>query len=245
MVKIPLNFPLLPPESCYQQNNMAGTVTYNYKQEYSRYRHYFGRIYQFYQKPEAKVSTALLLTIFTTVFFAVFAIRPTLVTIAELLRKIEDQQQILTEMKKKSASLATAQQEYSAAESTIMLLDQAIPQTPNIDKLIPLLETNASSHEVPLKSLSVEEFKLKVPDPNTAIAEEIGLSINANASYPLIKHFLIDLLRLPRLIHADTVTIGLGNNPSDQNTTEQPTISIESRLFNLMPGAKAPALTNE
>ena len=108
----------------------------NYKNSYARYQHYYRQIWKFYEKPTAKISTALLLTIFTIIFFAVFAIRPTLVTIAELIKTIDDQEEVLEQMKKKSSSLASAQQEYLIASESIEDLHAALPSDKNIQDLI-------------------------------------------------------------------------------------------------------------
>jgi hypothetical protein len=44
----------------------------------------------FYQKPVAKVSLELFLSVGTIIFFAMFAIRPTLLTMSDLVKEIED-----------------------------------------------------------------------------------------------------------------------------------------------------------
>ena len=95
---------------------MANYLKSDYQLNYARYKHYYRQIWKFYQKPSAKVSSALLLTIFTTIFFAIFAIKPTLVTVAELLKTIEDQEEVVGKLKKKAASLAQAQEEYSVSQ---------------------------------------------------------------------------------------------------------------------------------
>jgi len=106
---------------------MSDFKDYTYKNDYSRYRQYYHRLWIFYQKPTAKVSVALLLTIFTIIFFAVFAIRPTLLTVAELVKKIQDKKESLTQIEQKAAQLASAQQAYIAAQSNLPLLDLALP----------------------------------------------------------------------------------------------------------------------
>ena len=48
----------------------------------------------FYHRPVAQVSLELFLSVATVVFFAVFAIRPTLVTMSNLIKELEDKRQL-------------------------------------------------------------------------------------------------------------------------------------------------------
>ena len=127
----------------------------SYKNEYVRYRQYYHRLWIFYQRPAAKVSVALLLTIFTIVFFAVFAIRPTLLTVAELIKKIQDKKATLVQIEQKAAQLASAQQEYLAAQTQLPYLDQALPGEPDLQQIIRLLEATAAYHGLAPSNLKV------------------------------------------------------------------------------------------
>jgi uncharacterized protein (UPF0333 family) len=60
----------------------------------------------FYQKPIARVSIELILSVLIVILFAVFAIRPTLITMAELVKEIEDKKELSEQMNLKLASLA-------------------------------------------------------------------------------------------------------------------------------------------
>ena len=68
---------------------------------HQRYQRYFVDLSRFYQKKQTRVYTGLVLTILTTIFFLIFAIRPTLITIAGLIKKIEDQKIIVEKLDKK------------------------------------------------------------------------------------------------------------------------------------------------
>jgi Tfp pilus assembly protein PilO len=207
---------------------------FNYKQDYSRYRYHFGRIYQFYQKPVAKVSTALLLTIFTTIFFAVFAIRPTLVTIAELLRKIEDQRQTLAEMKKKAGALNAAQQEYDAKADVRARLDQAIPEEDGVSLLIKNIEGAAAQNQVAVASLQVQEYIYGPPGPsNSNEAQELEVSSSYKSGYVNLKPLVRELFYLPRLLAIDSVNLVTKDENRNQTTVGELTLTVGSRVFYL------------
>ena len=50
-------------------------------------------LFTFYQKPIAQVSTELFFTIGATIFFAAFAIRPTILTMTDLVKEIQDKRE--------------------------------------------------------------------------------------------------------------------------------------------------------
>lgn len=206
---------------------MPGNVGYNYKREYSRYRYYFGRVYQFYQQPVTKVSLALLLTIFTTVFFAVFAIRPTLVTIAELLRKIESERQTLDQLKKKSAALATAQNNYVQAAPIIDRLAYTVPETLEVQSLIRLIEGLAAMNQLSLSNFSTQEFTFQPPPPAGSLTpQEFTFSANLQAPYLSLKPFIHDLFYIPRLIAVDSLNLMINDKGA-----KEVSVSLNSRTF--------------
>ena len=83
---------------------------------------------KFYENPVARVSIELFLSIFTVIFFAVFAIRPTLLTIADLIKEIEDKEDLIVQLDRKIASLSSAETEYRKFYYQLGLLDEAIPK---------------------------------------------------------------------------------------------------------------------
>jgi Tfp pilus assembly protein PilO len=192
---------------------MALPLDRNYKMEYTRYRHYFHRLWIFYQKPMAKVSTALLLTLFTIVFFAAFAIRPTLVTVAELLKKIDDQQKVLAEMKKKSAALASAQQEYIVAQSELPKLNEAVPSDAALQNLIHLIEGVAAVHQIALSGVTYGDINYQAPGaPHASGPQSRLISLTVTTDYEGLKTFLTDLLLLPRLLTVESVSLAPPTN---------------------------------
>jgi Tfp pilus assembly protein PilO len=198
---------------------MAGALKSDYQLNYARYKHYYRQIWKFYQKPIAKVSTALLLTIFTTVFFAVFAIKPTLVTVAELLKTIKDQEIVLEKLKNKAAALATAQSEFAAQAPRIDRLKEALPEDKNVQQISLMMEATGADHQLAYDTFTVAEFEYD-PDKSYQDIETLPVSLSLAAGYPSLKPFLTDILRLPRFITAESIAF---NEPSD--ITKLPTTS--------------------
>ncbi len=211
---------------------MALPTEQSYKMEYTRYRHYFNRLYVFYQKPTIKVSAALLLTLFTIIFFAAFAIRPTLITVAELIKKIEDQQQVLEQMKKKSASLASAQQEYMAAQAYLSKLAAAVPPAEDLPSIITQLEALASKHQLAYNSISLGDVTYSLDSPSTEGVQSRLINLSLAGNYDSLSLYLTELIHLPRAISVESFTFTLPQKSLVNQADLQLNLSLKTYYLN-------------
>ena len=102
-----------------------------WRKDYLRYRSYFLNIVGVYkQRKDLRMFLELLLTLVTVSFFAAFALRPTLLTIIELLKEIDTKEETLTKMSTKIQNLQQAQTLFLQEQSRISLLETTIPDTP-------------------------------------------------------------------------------------------------------------------
>ena len=161
---------------------------------------------KFYQQPVARVSTAIILTVFAIVFFAAAAIRPTLSTIAQLIKKIEDQKQVKAQLDQKVAALSTAQQEYNLVESNIPLINQAVPANQDVKNLLTQVEAIASSLNLSLNSIQVNT--ISVLDPNNSTSnnlESLNFSVSLVADYNQLQSFTNRISNMSRIVTIDNI----------------------------------------
>jgi Tfp pilus assembly protein PilO len=175
-------------------------ANFDWQTEYHRYRRYFTDLSRFYQSKKAKTYLGIILSLLTTTFFVVFAIKPTLVTITQLVRQIKDQKLVEASLEKKINSLAQAQNEYLAIESELYLLDEALPQEPQASLLLKQLETLASQKNVNIKRLKINEFELKKTGSHKSEKQPLTFTFTAIGDYPNLKAFLSSLADLRRIV---------------------------------------------
>lgn len=162
----------------------------------------------YYQKPVVQVSTALLLTVITIIFFATFAIRPTLTTIAQLLRKIDDQRDIKEKLDLKIAALASAQSEYILVEPKLHLVDAAIPKSHEFAILMRQTEGAASVLQVPVSGIKLgSDFDLNESSDEVYELKEIPFSVTATAPYPRLGDFLRHITFMQRVTKPELISI--------------------------------------
>lgn len=121
------------------------------------------QLQRFYDKPVTRVSLELFLSLMTVLFFALFALRPTINTMSRLVREIEEKRQISDDLTRKMAALSTAQREYLAQEPRLSLLRTAYHQTVSIDEVLYYLEYITQQANISLLSAQMHEVPVDLP----------------------------------------------------------------------------------
>lgn len=103
----------------------------NWRNRYLRYKLFFLNVMLRYKdKPQVKAYLEILLSLITVSVFGIFAIKPTAVTIAQLLKEIEAKKATIVIMEEKIANLQKAQSIFNENVEKISLLGTAIPKRP-------------------------------------------------------------------------------------------------------------------
>ncbi|HYD34939.1 MAG TPA: type 4a pilus biogenesis protein PilO [Vitreimonas sp.] len=168
---------------------------------------------QFYQRPVAQVSLELFLSIGAIIFFALFAIRPTLLTMSDLIKEINDKRELDQKLAQKYAALQSAQEEYLGLQSRLAVLDEAIPSQPNLVEVIKIVEKLASDRRLVIVNLSVSEIPPEtpfVPQGDTLNRQNLALKVIVTGDYPLIKAFLDDIKNSRRAFLVESIVFSTG-----------------------------------
>ncbi|HQM15604.1 MAG TPA: hypothetical protein PLM16_00120 [Candidatus Woesebacteria bacterium] len=168
----------------------------------------FTTLAKFYRRPVAKISLELFFSIAAVIFFTVFAIKPTLQTIAELITEIEEKQKLDEQLQQKIVALATAQEEYQRYSSQIKLLDQAIPSQPQLIESIKVLEKLATDNKVIISSLLVSEIpeEIAVDSTQTLNRVDLYLSLKVIGDYPALKNYIQQLHQYRRAMVVEEIS---------------------------------------
>ena len=106
-----------------------------------------------YQKPEIRVPMEIILSVFASLFLITTAIRPTLVTVAELKKKIEDQSLVEKKLGTKIRSLIQARKQLDEYEVNLPLFEKAVPENYTYADLAKKIEIVAAQKKVSIESL--------------------------------------------------------------------------------------------
>ena len=186
-----------------------------WRKNYLRYRSFFLNVLEHYKaRRDLKAYLEILLTLATISVFAIFALRPTLLTIAELIGEIETKRETVATMDEKIKNLTQAQTLYDVERQRIQLLETAMPRNPTPQTLIRQIEATSAKHGATTLSLSIGETALLGQEkprkgeelealPNGA--GELSLTLSATADYLPLFNYLSDLESLRRPVKIDSL----------------------------------------
>lgn len=185
------------------------------------------RVRAAYRRPEIRASLEIILSVFTVVFLLLVVIRPTLTIVAELQKKIIDQDSVDKKLSTKITQLSKARNDLSTFGNQIDLFNKAVPDDNNssgLAKRLALLvqENNLQTNyltvgSVPLFgnliNLGNKESKTKGEDPNLVPLEKgtnvakLEVTFDLRGSQTNVLKFLSDIEKLDRLIKLTSVDI--------------------------------------
>lgn len=197
---------------------------------------------QFYNQPVARVSFELVITVVVVMFFALFAIRPTLVTMSDLIKEIDDKKQLNSALGQKISALSTAQGQYLSLQSRLGLLDQAIPNKPELLDSLKIIEKIASDRRVAIKTLDVVDFpSIQAADTASDAAsivtqptrQNLTINLTASGDYPTIKQFINDLQQSRRKIVVSLMSFA--SSETSNGKTLEVTMTLNLPYFGVQP----------
>lgn len=169
---------------------------------------------QFYQKPIAQVSSELVFSILAVIVFALFAIRPTLLTMSSLVKEMQDKETLNQALTQKIASLSSVQNDYVSNQDKLELLDQAIPPNPELATAILTIEKIASENNLLIVNIQANEVP-REDSTATGSAEKTRVSkpiiVTVQGDYPVVRKFVADLQKTRRVLVIDSVVFSLSD----------------------------------
>lgn len=196
---------------------------------------------RFYEKPVTRISVALIMSLVCIVFFALAAIRPTLETMAQLLKQIDEKKTLDTKLTQKISALGSAQRQLTEKESLFPLISLAVPNSAEFNELVVVMEKLASDHKVAFGAAQIEKVPLedqvgKVGSSTKLVSYPMTLSFTG--SYDNLIALMKEMSNLKRVIIIDRFDIT--PDTSDQTANLSLTLAIRAFSFHQV-GTKAPA----
>lgn len=179
--------------------------------EFPDYRQYFTYIPQPIRargRDFAAVSASLLLT----AFFLFFAIRPTANAIADLLGEIKAREKSDAQLQEKIDQIIKAQNFYNQIYDRLFLVEEALPQNPQIASLAKEIEAqrlkeNLDLNKLGYSSLVLTDEKGKGKEKKTADLTPINFTLNMAGQYLDFKDFLKNVFEQRRIVHINNFEI--------------------------------------
>jgi len=186
----------------------------------------------FYNNPIAVVSFELFLSIAVVIFFAMFAIRPTLLTMSELVKEIEDKRKLDTQMAQKVAALSAAQAQYLNIKDRVFILEESLPTGSNVKNTLKIIEKVASDQELVINTMTLLEIPDDPPQDTPLSKLErkpMPIQMTVVGSYASIRSFVEDLRNNRRSFAMERITFSTDDNRGQKSL--EATILISAPYF--------------
>lgn len=179
------------------------------------YKNKYEQAVPYLKQKNTQVFTTIILTLFALSFFGIFAISPTLSTIANLQKQLEDNRFVDESLSKKITNLSILQRKFNELGSDTTVILTAIPKDPNVPMLmsqVHLLALNSNLSVTGMQAFQVELSKIL---DNPQQYSSYSFSLAAQGSYDDIVAFVSDLVTFERIVAIDTLAINRAQKNED------------------------------
>jgi len=156
----------------------------------------------------------LALTFVALSFFGIFAINPTLTTIANLKKQVADSKQVDKELTTKINNLSALQQQYNQMGSDMTNIYAAVPQNADVPLLSAQVEALAKRHTLSVTTYRVAEVQIASVKPDNKIKSFI-FTLQAEGNYSDMLSFSSELANFSRLVTVESMEIGRDSKTDD------------------------------
>ncbi len=189
-----------------------------WKKDYLRYKDFFLNVLgQYKAKPNFKKYLELILSMVTIALFAIFAIRPTILTIIELNKEINQKQETILKLTQKIRDLQNGNNTLQRETPRLSIIDNAVPDNPMPEVLVKQIESIANSTQLKIMNVSISNTVLigsediantqqdskKLPDN----ARQMPFTVSVTGKYEDLYSFTDKLQNLRRPVQIDSFAI--------------------------------------
>ncbi len=178
-----------------------------YRKKYQYYKKHYLEVFQsIYKKPSTRVSLGLALSFITVIFFGFVALKPTIITIINLLQEIKTKKVILQKLEQKVVALNQAQVAFAKAQESLSFIKKALPENSEFLKLEREIEFLSFKNNLILADVRFDRFALleKVTEEKRE-KQPLDFKLTLAGTYEDLKNFLADLENLDRIIVLEKV----------------------------------------
>lgn len=164
-------------------------------------------IFPAFKEKRTQQFTTLVLTMITVIFFALFAINPTITTIFDLQKQLDDNTFVNDQLQKKIANLTTLQTKYADVEPQLEPVMAALPANPAIDVFVGQIHTISQQSNVQINR--IQTFPLDVSPKTTTTAKYLSyeFAIEGQGAFSDIQKYITNLGSFNRLIAFENITV--------------------------------------
>lgn len=159
------------------------------------------------QEEKTKSFTTLVFTLIAVAVFAIFAINPTLSTIADLNKQLDDSKFVSDALGKKISNISSLQQSYTTMQSDIPIIFSSVPTSPEMPFFIAQLQAIANNTQVQLTHAQTLPVELTNNIAPVTTFSSFEFSVDVVGAIENINTFITRVGGFNRVLTIDSITI--------------------------------------
>lgn len=181
-----------------------------------QYHKYLELVPDFRQEKTQKYIT-IVLTLVASIILGIFALGPTLSTIASLQKQLEDNKFVEQKLREKINNLSVLQEKYSKIEADLPIIYDALPKASQIPLLTAHIQAVANDSSVKVTNFQTFQAEVSRDSISTKKFASYDFSVTLQGGYQNMTVFMDKLVNFQRIITIESVSI---TKVTELNTTD-------------------------
>jgi Tfp pilus assembly protein PilO len=201
-----------------QLPGISNVILKNLKKD--EYHKYLELMPDFKQEKTQKYIT-IALTLIASIILGIFALGPTLSTIASLQKQLDDDKFVEQKLKEKINNLSVLQQKYASLEQDLPVINDALPKTSQIPLLTAQIQAVAQESNIKITNYQTFQAEVSHQAVSTKKFATYNFNVVTQGSYQDMTTFLDKLVNFQRIVSIESVSITkvAGINTTDLKLT--------------------------
>lgn len=187
------------------------------KDKYSKYL----ELMPDFKKQKTQKFTTVVLTLLAIIILAIFAINPTLSTVANLQKQLEDAKFVADKLEKKINNLSILQTKYNNIQNDLPTVYEAIPKKSEVPKLTGQIQSVLNESGMQLISIQSSE----IVEVTRGKFYLYNFDLTASGDYQTMENFLEKLIGMQRVTDIKNINI------SNSSTSESLQFNVQGNAF--------------
>lgn len=203
------------------------TKMIDYKVDYRHYRRYYRNLLELYKRPPVRDFTFLILSLLTAAFFGLFAIKPSVKTIGELIKETKDKRMASQKLEQKINALSIAQREYALIQSDLATIYNVLPKKSDFSKLAKKIEYLAEKNNTLILGFRIEKANLFGQEE-----KELGplnFTLDIVGEYSDLRNLVADLENLDRVVIVESFSFSKKKKGREEETGPSLSLTVSAK----------------
>jgi len=169
----------------------------------SNYEKYYKDLVPVIKKENNQKYFLIILSLAASIFFFIFAINPTLSTIAKLKKQITDATFVEQQLSQKINNISQLSQEYQLIQPDLPLIFDAVPKEPQVPTLVGQIQSLGSQSSVQLTNIEV--LPVNLTSSVSTVSSSLSFNISGISSFENMQNFIDNLIVSQRVISVSSI----------------------------------------